>query len=489
MRIVRPCGPEYEKGCVVSNARFHYYPWAIYYCESPDDVVTAVRDAHTYKKTVRVRAGGHQHEGMCIADGVLLIDLSGINSIDFHEPDRSAVRIGAGARRGELSCSLWKAGFMFAGGGCSDVHVGGLTHGGGWGPVSRKFGLTCDSLSAVYLVTAEGGAGWIRDDTGSPIERAVLRALRGGGGGNFGIVTTFEFKTHQWGQPFTDFSLGWTKDQLRDNALPLFIDNWAQRFPNDGDQNLTSFLRVSVDDPKGNQVLLGGRYLGTSVQTEQVLRRLLQGQPWAEKERIEYDEYLPGNCTAVVNPEQPVSQPKSLGSLRGYQPGAVLTTEGAPANGDLSNTCAGVSFRHKISSAFARTTFGAPAAAELSRLIRTAPVVPGARQYVSLHCLGGAVRTGRPDTAFAFRDRNLLLQYQAWWQTDASDLDCRCITWIRDMRQAMSEHTDGAFINFVDREIPLEEYYKDQFPFLREMKGRLDPKEFFKFDMSIPPTF
>jgi hypothetical protein len=340
----------------------------------------------------------------------------------------------------------------------------------------------------VYLVTAEGNAGWIRD-TGSPIDRAILRALRGGGGGNFGIVTTFEFATHRWGQPFTDFSLGWTKDQLRDNALPLFIDNWVQRFPNDGDLNLTSFLRVSVDDPKGNQVLLGGRYLANKLETEGALRRLLKDQPWAEKARIEYDEHRPGSCTPVADPEQPERLPKSMGSLRGYQPGAAAATEGATANGDLSDTCAGVSFRHKISSAFARTSFGPPAAAELSRLIRSAPVVPGARQYVSLHCLGGAIRPGRPDTSFAFRDRNVLLQYQAWWQADASDLDCRCITWIRDMRQAMSAHTDGAFINFVDREIPLEEYYKEHYPFLREMKGRLDSKEFFKFDMSIPPTF
>ena len=82
MKVVGPGDPGYDKDRQISNARFDYRPLAIYYCENAEDVATVIRKAHESKKTVRIRSGGHQHEGMCTADGVLLIDLSSINSID-----------------------------------------------------------------------------------------------------------------------------------------------------------------------------------------------------------------------------------------------------------------------------------------------------------------------------------------------------------------------------------------------------------------------
>ncbi|HJZ78609.1 MAG TPA: hypothetical protein VKE51_43070 [Vicinamibacterales bacterium] len=94
---------------------------------------------------------------------------------------------------------------------------------------------------------------------------------------------------------------------------------------------------------------------------------------------------------------------------------------------------------------------------------------------MSLHSLGGEIRKEREPSSFVFRDRGVLLQYQAWWQPDAPELDDRCIAWVENVRDTMKPHTDGAFINFVDATIPLGDYYtstgrQDAMPFLRKVK-------------------
>lgn len=107
-----------------------------------------------------------------------------------------------------------------------------------------------------------------------------------------------------------------------------------------------------------------------------------------------------------------------------------------------------------------------------------------ARQYVSLHSLGGAASNERLPTSYAFRDRFVLLQYQAWW--NGKGLDTTCIEWIEKFRKTMAPYTNGAFINFVDRDILLEEYYKEKLPRLMQVKQYWDPQNFFIFGMSIP---
>jgi len=178
-----------------------------------------------------------------------------------------------------------------------------------------------------------------------------------------------------------------------------------------------------------------------------------------------------------------------LGTHPGYQPGPALSGAAAGASPDLTSTCGGASLRHKISSGFVRQQVNPNLVPALTNVIRkTAPEPPElARQYVSLHCLGGAAFDEPLPSAYAFRDRVVLLQYQAWWQPDAARLDKRCIAWIESFRKTMAPYTDGAFINFVDRDIPLAEYYKTKLPqLLVGVKQQWDPHDFFKFEMSIP---
>ena len=496
MRIVRPGDPGYVEDCKISNFRFQYRPVEIDYCANAGDVAAAIAKAKDKKWKVRIRAGGHQHEGMCIANDVLLIDISEINGFDYRVPGYAGyVWVGAGASLKSIYANLWMNGSLFSGGGCGDVHVGGLTQGGGWGPASRKLGLTCDSLFAVEYVAADGTSGIVRQD-GPSWQKELLWALRGGGGGNFGVVTKYCFQLHPWAGKYTDFTLGWAGGQFWDDRLHNFVRHWINTFPGDTNENLTTFLRVAAVDPDGDRAVIGGRYLGPKDEARQVVGQMLLGVPGWRTEQFTESPDRESMVTPegeLIDPSQLAALERHLGTLPGYQPGPVrAATEsesallGAPGI-DLSDTCAiGASIRHKVSSGFARLDFGDAAIQTLTRYVTETKILPEARQYVSFHSFGGAVKKFGPQSSFAFRDRNFLLQYQAWWQPEASRIDCDCIKWIENLRTTMTPYTDGAFINFADRDIPLADYYGKSFTDLKRIKHERDPGDFFRFEMGIP---
>ena len=473
MKIVRPGDPGYDKDCVISNARFDYRPSAIYYCANAQDVKKAIAAAGA--NDVRIRSGGHQHEGMCSANGVLLIDVSSINGFDF-KPGR--VWIGAGAALKDVYLKLWPLGYYFPGGACGDVHVGGLTQGGGWGLGLRQYGLTCDSLIGAEIVTASGDIYPI-PRAGHPEDQKLLQALRGGGGGNFCVVTRFCFRLHQRAYGYCDLAATWGDAQLPGNILDKLLRRWITAFPGDEDQNLTTFMRLAVA-PSGtdDRLLLSGRYLGSPMNAQRTLERLLRGLPLP---LVHYtlSPFQPPKAKGAprLSRSERERLREHLGTHPGYQPG--------PAG--LTSTCAGVAIRHKVSSGFVRRRADLNLVSALIDVIRntTPPQPPGAaRQYVSLHCLGGAASDEPLASAYAFRDRSVLLQYQAWWQ--GQGLDKTCIDWIKNFRNTMAPYTRGAFINFVDRDIPLVDYYNGKLPLLVQVKQQWDPEHFFQFEMGIP---
>lgn len=503
MRIVCPGDFGFDTARAIANARFDYSPRAIYYCCDQNDVIKVIREAQRPllpPPEVRIRSGGHQHEGMCSGNGVMMIDVTSMNAIEFAPHDQNLVWVGAGARLKDIYATLWKKGCLFSGGGCSDVHIGGLVQGGGWGPISRMYGLTCDRLVAVDLITAKGEH--VRANVDGPESlRYLLRALRGGGGGNFGVATNYCFRALPWEGVYTDFVLSWRDRDFTFNYPDLahFVQYWIETFPRHTNHKLTTFLRLSVvSSDNGDRAVLGGRYLGTEDETKAVLSDLLKDQA-----KWHGEEWTPSPARETIPESRAIDAAqwdavgRQLASLPGYQPGPALTGEGFSALGDpkpdLSNTCAGVPLRHKISSGFATASFGMDAIELVLRVLRTTPYKDEARQYVSFHSLGGAV-TNEPEggSSFAFRERHFLLQYQAWWLPGARDLDGKCIEWIEHFRDAMkhAHYTSGAFINFADADIELEEYYGNKYNYqeLRKLKKYWDPDNFFKFGMSIPPA-
>ncbi len=476
MIVVGPGDLDYDDKRKICNSRFDLMPDLICMCRSADHVREALDLAREKGPPVRIRSGGHHHEGMCSANGALVIDLSEIDHIDFGS---DLVSLGPGAPLGSVYKGAEAAGQLFCGGGCGDVRVGGLVQGGGWGPYSRRLGMSCDRLVGVAIVTADGK---VRDvtDTSDP---DLMRAIRGGGGGNFGVVTDFLFKPAERPESVLLFSMTWDDRSLAAKVA----DEWRCNFPSDADHRLTTFCRLTAMGPDpgddDHPVVIGGGFLGDFDELQGVLRGL--------RPETYDDGDLPDPTSA-----RGAQGLHGLTSL--YQPGPPLAAlrQRLPgvAEEDLVNSCAGVAHRHKVSSSFPVAGSEAEVVCKAAEVVAQGPPSAEGRYYLSLHCLGGAIAADHvPPNSFAFRDRPFLLQYQAWWVSDP-DLDDLSIGWVRDFREKLAGLTEGAFINFPDRDLAddrrdlLYQYYGDNLDDLIEVKYRVDPDDIFHFGMSIPTS-
>ena len=194
-QLLRPGDPGYDHARAVWNAMVDKRPRLIFCCASVADVVTAVRTGRELGLEIGVRCGGHSILGMSVPEDGLMIDLTPMGGVRV-DPAARRAWVQGGALLGVLDAAAQQHGLAVTAGNVSHTGVGGLTLGGGMGWLARQYGLSCDNVISFELVTAGGDVLRV-----SATEHPDLFWALRGGGGNFGVVTEFEFRLHPAGDP------------------------------------------------------------------------------------------------------------------------------------------------------------------------------------------------------------------------------------------------------------------------------------------------
>lgn len=233
-KVVKRGDPNYEKARLVSNyyASKNKFPKLIVYCQNATDVQNAVLWALFHKTDIRIRSGGHQHEGYSTGNEAILIDVSEMKELIIDKSQNMA-SLQPGLNNLELYSQLFKEGLTHVGGTCSEVGISGLVLSGGMGPLLRRIGLTCDSLISFEMVNADGE---IIEATKDNEHKDLFWATCGGGGGNFGVITSLKIQVFPV-QDVTWFNIGWDWNQ----PVGQIISAWQNFFAKE-DRNWFSHL-------------------------------------------------------------------------------------------------------------------------------------------------------------------------------------------------------------------------------------------------------
>lgn len=432
--LITPDQPGYQLARRSFNPLFdNRAPAAIAQCRRVEDVQACVAAAASARAPIAARSGGHSYAGYSTPDNALVVDLSGLSNVQVN-PDGST-EIGAGARLIDVYTALAGAGRCLPAGTCPSVGIAGLTLGGGIGVLSRKYGLTCDRLRSARVVTADGMA---RTVSASELPD-LFWALRGGGGGNFGIVTSLSFDTVAAPQ-LTAFELDFPPGSVTD-----IVGGWQQWITSMPDE-LTANCHIAGGSPARCMII--GCWLGPSAALNGLLSELVR--------RI------------------------------GTQPAARTVTEFGYLDGmRYFAGCSPDADCHNWN----REAFVAS-----SRLL-TAPVADPATivsafdnrtVYVILDALGGAIsRIAPADTAFPHR--KALAAIQIYLRTSPAEqaAAARTVAAVRD--QLAGVLGAGGYINYIDAGMPnwAQAYYADNLPRLRQVAQRYDPNRLFIFPQAI----
>ncbi len=444
-RLIRPGDASYDPARRLFNTAYDSVrPAGIAYCATAADVAECVAFARRFGVPVTSRSGGHSYAGWSTSRNGLVIDVSPMSRVSY---SGGHATIGAGARLVDVYASLAAHGVSIPAGSCPTVGIAGLTLGGGLGVVSRKYGLTCDVLESVRIVTADG-----RTLTCSATSNPDLFwASRGGGGGNFGVATSFTFRTHAI-RDVTLFFLHWPWSKAA--AVLRAWQAWAPYAPDE----LWSNLHLGHDPSP--DVMVGGLYVGGKAGCERLLRRLVDrvgaGPSSRYVARSPYDHAMMvmAGCADLS-----VAQCHRPGSLPGETSKGRLVRDAFTAKSHIAYA--------PLSATGIRT---------LIRQVGTA-----GRHSVLLDALGGAIGRVRPDaTAFPHRRALFTVQYYAH-RTGAA-------AWARAAHAAMRPHFgDHAYVNYIDPELTgwRRQYYGANAARLARVKAAYDPGRLFRLPQGV----
>ncbi|WP_405779190.1 FAD-binding oxidoreductase [Streptomyces sp. NBC_00859] len=457
-KLVRPGDADYATARQLYNTRYDgLKPAAVAYIAGDDDIRECLAYARAHHIPVSIRNGGHSYAGWSSGNGRLVIDVSKLSHVSADGT------IGAGAKLVDVYETLGRSSRAIPGGSCPTVGISGLTLGGGHGVASRAYGLTCDSLTSVTLITADGK----RLTAGAKENKDLFWALRGAGNGNFGVVTGMTFRTHAAPQTVSAYmSWPWSKAHA-------VIDAWQKWGPEQADEIWSSAHLEAASGGGTPSVSVAAFSLGTYGDLQNAVDRLADkvGAPAHSvslRRRGYEDAMLVYAGCASVSEDQchlpgPTPGRRSIGTLQRE------TYAAASDFYDRTLSAAG------ISSLLSRTqAFTALSAAKGSG-------------SVALTALGGAINRVSPSaTAFVHRRSRVLAQYIASWQPGTAGTAQQA--WLKDTHRAMGPYASGgAYQNYIDPKLTdwRTAYYGAGAPKLAALKKQYDPQRLFDFPQAL----
>ena len=433
--VLRAGHPGYDPARVLHNAMIDRHPALIVRCREREDILRSLEFARNQQLQVAVRGGGHNVAGKALCDDGMVIDLSPMKRMRIDAANRR-VRAEAGLTWGEFDSETQKHGLATTGGFISTTGIAGLTLGGGLGWLMRKYGLACDNLKSVEIITADGQVR-TADDTENP---DLFWAVRGGGG-NFGIVTSFEYGLHPVGQMLAGVVF-----------FPLEQAEGALRFYRD-------LMAAAPDELMAYAVFLtspeGARMFAVPV--------CYVGSPESAEERLRPLRSHPAVAADLVRPMS-------------YCEVQTMFDAGFPF-GRLNYW----------KSSFLRDL---PDDA-ITTLVAFFKAVPSPFSAVAIEPFGGAVaRVGVEETAFAHRQDRFSVVIVGMW-TDPAD-SATNIRWSRELWSALQPFsTEAVYVNYLDTDDTdrvQAAYDAETYRRLRLVKDRYDPENFFRMNQNIAPT-
>jgi FAD/FMN-containing dehydrogenase len=438
---------DFETARLVWNGMFDRRPALVARCTGAADVIAAVNFARESSMPVAVRGGGHSASGYGTCDGGLVIDLSPMKGIRVDPRGRTA-RAEAGVTWGEFDAETQAFGLAVTGGRFSTTGIAGLTLGSGSGWLERKCGLTADNLISVDIVTADGSL----LTAGESENEELFWGLRGGGG-NFGVVTSFEYRLHEVG--------------------PIIYGGMLV-CPPDRAGEVLSFMRGYMAEAPDD---LGGAVAFVSAPPEPFVPVEMQGAPmlgivicWTGS--IEEGERVLAPIREVAQPLMDMVQPMPYTALQQMLDG------GGP----------------KGTRAYMKAEFLPELDDEvIEKLVQHGHNRAGPMAQLLLEPMGGAIsRVGEDDTALGRRDVPWCFHALAlWMEPDGATAEAQ-IAWARGLAEDLKPHVvEGVYLNYTSDEGEdrvRSSYGEQKYARLVALKDRYDPTNLFRFNQNIKPS-
>lgn len=442
-KIITAKKPEYETARKVHNGMIDKYPDLIVQCKDAGDVVMAVNYARKHKLLLAVKGGGHNGAGLGMCDGGMVIDMSLMRNVTVH-PEKNTVLVEGGCTLGDLDTATHAFGLAVPSGINSTTGIGGLTLGGGLGHLTRRCGLTIDNLLEANMVLADG-----RLVKASATENEDLFWAVRGGGGNFGVVVSFLFRTHPistvYGGP-----MFWNMSEAKELML------WYQTFIKQAPDEISGFFAFHQIPPDPNMFPVEFH-----LETMCGIVWCHSGDP--EKAEAFFQEFRQNKKPAIdlVGP-LPVPAIQTLFDglfLPGYQwywKGDFVKT--------LTEEVIDIHIKH-------------------------AWRIPNFFSGMHLYPINGAAsRVGKDETAWNYRDATWAMVI-AGVDPDANNKD-RIINFSRDYWTELHPYNEGgSYVNFMmeEGEDRIKSTYGKNYHRLVDIKGKYDPDNLFRVNQNIKP--